>query len=119
MEVEWLNLLNFSILSPNESWTTRTKTKRQESVSEGFRFSFFSFKKLLSVFRFDPEGSGSICAEEIRFIMKSLPLEVSDEEVDKMIRAVDKNKDGKIEFEEFKKMFESWKESKMKIQKLV
>ena len=39
--------------------------------------------------------------------MNSFPLPLEDEEVDKMIRAVDKNNDGKIDFEEFKKMFES------------
>ena len=56
--------------------------------------------------RFDPEGSGSIPAEEIRFIMKNLPVPVTDEEVDQMIRAVDKNRDGQICFNEFKKMYE-------------
>ena len=50
---------------------------------------------------FDADGSGTISAEEIRRIMSSFGENLSDEELNSMIREVDKNGDGTIDCRSF------------------
>ena len=38
-------------------------------------------------------------------IMKNLPVEVSDQDIDEMFEFADKNKDGKLSYKEFKVMY--------------
>ena len=55
-------------------------------------------------FRFDTDGTGKILVEDMKYVLKNLPVSVTDEEVEAMIREVDKDGDGEIDLEEFKKM---------------
>lgn len=48
---------------------------------------------------FDIDGNGLIDAQELRLTMKNLGENLSDEDVKAMIRAADKNGDGKIDYE--------------------
>lgn len=54
--------------------------------------------------RFDSERKGVIPVEEIKFVMKNLPVKVSEEEIDAMIEAVDEDGNGTVDIEEFKMM---------------
>lgn len=53
---------------------------------------------------FDKDGSGKIDATELRNIMLSLGENLSDEEVNQMIKEADLNGDGEIDFDEFMRM---------------
>ena len=48
---------------------------------------------------FDKDGSGTISADELRQVMKSLGENLTDEEIDEMIREADKDKNGTIDCE--------------------
>ena len=48
---------------------------------------------------------GCIPAEEMRFVLMNLPGGVSEQGVDEMISTVDRNKDGRISFSEFRWVF--------------
>jgi len=50
---------------------------------------------------FDKDGSGTISADELRQVMKSLGENLTDEEIDEMIREADKDKNGTIDYDEF------------------
>jgi hypothetical protein len=49
-------------------------------------------------------GNGYIGVAEIRFVMDALGEEVTDEEIDEMIRMLDVDGDGQVNFKEFYKM---------------
>ena len=53
-------------------------------------------------FRFDIEKTGKIPVGEIKFILKNLPVKVSEEDIDTMIKEVDKDGNGEIDLKEFK-----------------
>jgi len=50
---------------------------------------------------FDRDGSGTISADELRQVMKSLGENLTDQEIDEMIREADKDRNGTIDYEEF------------------
>ncbi|OAP57329.1 hypothetical protein AYL99_08067 [Fonsecaea erecta] len=50
---------------------------------------------------FDKDGSGTISADELRQVMKSLGENLTDNEIDEMIREADKDNNGTIDYEEF------------------
>mmetsp|Transcript_14012 Transcript_14012/g.39833 ORF Transcript_14012/g.39833 Transcript_14012/m.39833 type:complete len:84 (+) Transcript_14012:66-317(+) len=50
---------------------------------------------------FDEDKSGSIDAEELGKVMKELDEETEPDVLEEMIRSVDKDNSGKIEFDEF------------------
>ncbi|EXJ84667.1 calmodulin [Capronia epimyces CBS 606.96] len=50
---------------------------------------------------FDKDGSGTISADELRQVMKSLGENLTDAEIDEMIREADKDRNGTIDYEEF------------------
>jgi calmodulin len=56
---------------------------------------------------FDEDNSGSISRKEMKKLMKKLGQALSDEELDAMMEEVDTDKDGQIDFEEFKSMMRS------------
>ena len=60
----------------------------------------------ISIFlsRFDCDSEGMICVEELKFIMSNLPVKVSSQEIEEMVSAADLDGDGKINFQEFRKM---------------
>ncbi|KAI8538715.1 hypothetical protein RHMOL_Rhmol09G0125600 [Rhododendron molle] len=72
-----------------------TKDVDSDEIMENLREAF-------SVF--DVDGSGSISAEELLNVMRSLGEECSIAECRKMISGVDRDGDGMIDFEEFKVM---------------
>ncbi|XP_028394760.1 calmodulin-beta-like [Dendronephthya gigantea] len=53
---------------------------------------------------FDTNGNGYISKEELVQAMKRLGEDLSNEELESMIRNADINKDGQVSFEEFKRM---------------
>ncbi|KAI4739537.1 putative calmodulin [Aureobasidium sp. EXF-12298] len=53
---------------------------------------------------FDRDGSGTISAEELRNVMKSIGENLSDSEIDEMIKEADANGDGNIDYDEFVKI---------------
>ncbi|CDF37480.1 Calmodulin [Chondrus crispus] len=53
---------------------------------------------------FDKDGSGKISGDELRQIMKSLGEDLTEEEIQQMIREADTNGDGEIDYEEFVRM---------------
>jgi len=58
--------------------------------------------EMKSAFRvFDLDGSGTISLEELRRVMKSFGEILTEDELDSMIKEVDKNGDGSIDYEEF------------------
>merc|ERR1719430_1188817 len=60
------------------------------------------FKDAFRAFSKDDEGC--IPAEELKFVMTNLPGKVAFGEIDDMIETVDRNKDGKISYSEFRVM---------------
>ena len=58
---------------------------------------------------FDKDGNGRISTKELKGVMKSLGQNVTDAEVQSMIKKVDLNHDGEIDFEEFVKMMNACK----------
>ena len=60
---------------------------------------------LKEVFRvFGKDETGCITAEELKFVLTHLPGKVTYKEIDEMIRTVDENGDGKINYQEFRVM---------------
>ena len=47
---------------------------------------------------------GCITADELKFVLTHLPGKVTYKEIDEMIKTVDKNGDGKINYSEFRVM---------------
>ncbi|KAJ7954322.1 Calcium-binding protein [Quillaja saponaria] len=79
----------------NEFIELNTKGVDSDEVLENLKDAF-------SVF--DIDGNGSITAEELNMVLKSLGDECSVAECRKMISGVDSDGDGMIDFEEFKVM---------------
>merc|ERR1712060_32786 len=60
------------------------------------------FEELQSVFDlFDRDGDGTIDSEELSTLMKKLGFEPNQEKLMEVVRSVDKNANGKLEFDEF------------------
>ena len=57
--------------------------------------------------RFDVEREGKIEVSEMRFVLKNLPVKVTDEEVEAMLTAVDENQKGEIDIQQFRVMLGS------------
>lgn len=55
-------------------------------------------------FTFDMSGNGFVAGAEIRFVLDALGEHVTDEEIDEMIRLVDMDGDGQVNFKEFYRM---------------
>ena len=54
--------------------------------------------------RFDVEREGKIEVSEMRFVLKNLPVKVTDDEVEEMLTAVDENQKGEIDIQQFRVM---------------
>ena len=57
------------------------------------------YKEIFAIF--DSDGSGSIQHEEIADVMRTLGQNPTDEEVDEMVKKIDVDGNGEVEFEEF------------------
>ena len=53
---------------------------------------------------FDADGSGAIDNEELLLAMKGLGWDISTEELSEMVRGIDSDANGLVEFPEFEKM---------------
>jgi calmodulin len=53
---------------------------------------------------FDADGNGKISKSELRRVMEMLGERLSEAQIDEMMREADENKDGEIDFQEFKRM---------------
>ncbi|KAL4797618.1 hypothetical protein BDV19DRAFT_358393 [Aspergillus venezuelensis] len=53
---------------------------------------------------FDQDGSGTISADELRRVLTSIGDNVSDADVEEMLKLADVNGDGTIDYEEFVKL---------------
>lgn len=65
--------------------------------------------EILEAFKvFDVDGNGTITADELKQVMGNLGHPITDDEVQAMIARVDTNADGKIDYNEFVRLMESW-----------
>jgi len=64
---------------------TDTRDKEEE-IREAFRV-------------FDRDGTGMISAAELRHVMTNIGEKLSDQEVDEMIREIDVDRDGQVNYE--------------------
>ncbi|KAJ8658164.1 hypothetical protein O0I10_006171 [Lichtheimia ornata] len=58
-----------------------------------------SLKQAFSLY--DRDGDGTIAANEFADILKSLNVGANDKDISEIIQSVDRNKDGRVDFEEF------------------
>lgn len=59
-----------------------------------------SEQELLNAFRvFDKDGSGTISSDELRNVLRSLGEDLTDQELDDMLKLADRNGDGQIDCE--------------------
>ncbi|KAF9171109.1 hypothetical protein BGX21_002712 [Mortierella sp. AD011] len=64
-----------------------------------------TFQEFISGFKvFDKEGNGFIPVGEFRYVLTNLGEKLSDAQVDELLKGVEVDKNGKINYEEFVKM---------------
>jgi len=56
---------------------------------------------------FDKDGNGRISQQELKLVMKNLGENLTDEEINEMIREADDDGDGHVDFDEFVKMMQT------------
>jgi calmodulin len=57
-------------------------------------------QELINAFKvFDKDGSGTISVDELRNVLRSLGENLTDDELDEMIKLADRNGDGQIDCE--------------------
>ena len=54
--------------------------------------------------RFDAEREGKIDVSEMKFVLKNLPVRLTDDEVEAMLTAADENQQGEINIQQFRTM---------------
>ena len=57
---------------------------------------------------FDKDGSGTISADELRQVMKSLGEDLTDKEIDEMLAEADKDKSGTIDCKSSPSSYSFW-----------
>ncbi|XP_052137267.1 putative calmodulin-like protein 6 [Oryza glaberrima] len=65
-------------------------------------------EELRKAFRiFDKDDNGFISRNELSMVMASLGEEMTEDEIDDMMKAADSNNDGQVDYEEFKRVMMS------------
>jgi hypothetical protein len=70
-------------------------------MSTSVKQSDFAHETRAAFAVFDKDGSGTISADELRQVMKSLGEDLTDREIDEMIAEADKDRNGTIDCESF------------------
>lgn len=79
--------------------------KEMTKSNVGSQGDEFTEKEIIAAFQaFDLDKNNYVGAAEIRHVLLNIGERPSDEEVDEMIRMVDKNGDGQVAFDEFYRM---------------
>lgn len=68
-------------------------------MSTSVKQSDFAHETRAAFAVFDQDGSGTISADELRQVMKSLGEDLTDREIDEMIAEADKDRNGSIDCE--------------------
>ncbi|KAF9115615.1 hypothetical protein BGX27_007194 [Mortierella sp. AM989] len=64
-----------------------------------------TFQEFINGFKvFDKEGNGFIAVGELRYVLTNLGEKLSDAQVDELLKGVEVDKNGKINYEDFVKM---------------
>ncbi|CAJ0944532.1 unnamed protein product, partial [Mesorhabditis belari] len=82
--------------SEDGSSTARTTKEREQKYSKK---ELKEWKQLFGMF--DTDGSGAIGSEELKRAMKALGVGMSDEHIENIIKEVDSDGNGEIDFDEF------------------
>ncbi|XP_064488220.1 uncharacterized protein LOC135400320 [Ornithodoros turicata] len=86
--------------APTRKCTTSVGIKRKLSgKAEPSEEQLNDMKEAFSLF--DPEGTGSMEAKDLKFAIRALGFEPKKEEVKKIIAEIDKQETGKVSFDDF------------------
>lgn len=93
----------------DEFVTMMSQKMQSQEKEEEFREAFKVSAKFISnsnirVQVFDRDGDGKISKQELYLVMKALGENLTEDEVEEMIKEADINGDGEIDFFEFKQM---------------
>lgn len=70
------------------------------------------YDTLLRTFqRFDDDNSSSIDTSELRNVMEHLGVHMGESQLWALVEQIDKNKNGELEFDEFRQLMNMWKEA--------
>mmetsp|Transcript_3649 Transcript_3649/g.5957 ORF Transcript_3649/g.5957 Transcript_3649/m.5957 type:complete len:145 (+) Transcript_3649:46-480(+) len=72
--------------------------KKKTEAAKGADSTLLAFKA------FDKDGNGKISPEELKQAMSSMGQDMSDAQIDAMIKACDADGDGNVDYKEFRKM---------------
>jgi Ca2+-binding EF-hand superfamily protein len=90
------------VSNSNNNNNNRGKENNDDEETQGEEFTE---KEIVEAFRaFDLDKNNYVGAAEIRHVLITIGERPTDEEVDEMIRMVDKNGDGQVAFDEFFRM---------------
>jgi len=101
------DLLGFMFMSEKKV-NEQTVTLTEEQIAE--------FKDAFSLF--DKDGDGLITLEELATVMRSLGQNPTDDELKEMIKEVDTDQSGTIDFEEFKQMMTKQMKSEHSVEEI-
>jgi len=93
-----VNNVAHSLIKGN-SFTYDDLCRAMSKLKSGPRFEEDDIRDAFKVF--DRDGNGFVNAAELRHVMTNLGEKLSDEEVDEMIRSVEVDSDGQVNFEEW------------------
>ncbi|KAL7530084.1 hypothetical protein ACHAXR_003299, partial [Thalassiosira sp. AJA248-18] len=95
----------------SEKSATPRDSKGKENEDMNSQGEEFTEKEIIEAFRsFDLDKNNYVGAAEIRHVLLNIGERPTDEEVDEMIRMVDKNGDGQVAFDEFYRMITGGRE---------